>query len=428
MEKPMGNTNSDHKYVTVAGERVRLAGQQFRKPDPQSTKQLLGVLKQGSRVWNEWRVANPEVYVDLRGVSLWGKTVLLDGANLAEANLHSAGLSGVSLIGADLSAAVLHGATLQNANLTGARLAGADLSEADLNLANITAADLRGADLSWAGMILVTGDNADFRKTRLEAAYILDASFADAKMQAANLTDAVLRGSAFVNADLSLATLEGANLVETDLTNAKLNGCRVYGASVWKPTLEGTEQRNLIITPSGEHEVTVDNLRVAQFIYLLLENAEIREVIDTTTSKLVLILGRFTSERKQVLDRLKSLLRERAYLPVIFDFQAPTSRDLQETISTLAHLARFIIADISDPRSIPQELVSIVPTLPSVPVKPLIRRGEEPWGMYRSIARYPWVLGLLEYSDVAELRKAMESEIISAVEAYLAGVDSSQSV
>jgi uncharacterized protein YjbI with pentapeptide repeats len=425
----MCSASGGDREVTIAGESVRLASRRFREPDPDRTEWLLSILKQGSRVWNEWRANSPDEYADLRGVSIPGREALsLNGANLANANLHNADLSGASLARADLSAANLYGANLQHVNLAGARLAGANLSEADLNIADMTEADLRGADLSWAGMMVATSDNADLRKAQLTAAYILGASFAGAKLQEADLTDAILRDSAFVDADLSLATLDGASLVETDFTNAKLNGCRVYGASVWKPILEGTEQRNLIITPSGEQEVTVDNLKVAQFIYLLLENAEIREVIDTITSKVVLILGRFTTERKAVLDRLKSLLRQHGYLPVILDFQSPTSRDLQETVSTLAHLARFIIADISDPRSIPQELASIVPVLPSVPVKPLIRRGEQPWGMYGAIARYPWVLGLLEYGDINELRETLEGDVIKSAEAYLAVAGSSRSI
>ena len=45
----------------------------------------------------------------------------------------------------------------------------------------------------------------------------------------------------------------------------------------------------------------MDDLEIAQFIYLLLNNQKIRHVIDTITSKIVLILGRFTPERKAVL-------------------------------------------------------------------------------------------------------------------------------
>jgi hypothetical protein len=109
---------------------------------------------------------------------------------------------------------------------------------------------------------------------------------------------------------------------------------------------------------------------------------KIREVIDTIVSKMVLILGRFTAERKAVLEAIREKLRRRGYLPVLFDFEKPASRDLTETISTLAHMARFVIADISDPKSIPQELREIVPHLPSVPVQPLLLASQHEYWMF----------------------------------------------
>ena len=119
-----------------------------------------------------------------------------------------------------------------------------------------------------------------------------------------------------------------------------LTGCLVYGVSAWDLNLAGTKQLNLVITERDEPVITVDNLEVAQFIYLLLHNEKIREVIDTITSKAVLILGRFTPDRKVVLDAIRESLRQRNYLPILFDFEKPASRDLTETISTLAHIAR----------------------------------------------------------------------------------------
>ena len=80
----------------------------------------------------------------------------------------------------------------------------------------------------------------------------------------------------------------------------------------------------MVITREDEPEITVDNIEVAQFIYLLLHNAKIRDVIDTITSKAVLILGRFTEERKAVLDALREELRKRDYLPILFDFEKPS--------------------------------------------------------------------------------------------------------
>jgi hypothetical protein len=67
----------------------------------------------------------------------------------------------------------------------------------------------------------------------------------------------------------------------------------------------------LIITPEGEPSITVDNIEVGQFIYLMLNNHRIRHVIDTNTSKVVLILGRFIDERMAILDALREELRRR---------------------------------------------------------------------------------------------------------------------
>ena len=68
----------------------------------------------------------------------------------------------------------------------------------------------------------------------------------------------------------------GAQLVETNLENANLTGCHIYGISAWNLKLEGAQQKDLIITNKNEPVITVDNLEVAQFIYLLLHNQKIR--------------------------------------------------------------------------------------------------------------------------------------------------------
>jgi hypothetical protein len=100
-------------------------------------------------------------------------------------------------------------------------------------------------------------------------------------------------------------------LVETNLADAIRTGCNIYGISAWGVKLnEGTKQQGLIITSHYEPEVTVDDLEVAQFVYLLLHNEKIRHVIENITSKVVLILDRFSiPERKAVLDALRDELR-----------------------------------------------------------------------------------------------------------------------
>jgi hypothetical protein len=179
-------------------------------------------------------------------------------------------------------------------------------------------------------------------------------------------------------------------------------------------------QRELIITPSdASSTITLDNLEVAQFIYLLLNNQQVRSVIDTITSKVVLVVGRFTPERKAVLDAIREELRKRDYLPVVFDFEKPSTRNLTETVSTLAHMAKFIIADLTDAKSAPQELATIVPHLPSVPVQPILLASEREWGMYEHFRNFPWVLPVVSYETKNELLAKLAEGVIGPAERRL---------
>ena len=202
-----------------------------------------------------------------------------------------------------------------------------------------------------------------------------------------------------------------------DLTHSDLTGASVYGTSAWNVGLEGATEKSLRITEKDSPLVQVDSLEVAQFIYLLLNNKKIRHVIDKITSKVVLILGRFTPERKAILDAIRDELRHRDYVPVLFDFEKPSSRDITETVSTLAHMAPFVIADITDAKSIPQELMAIVPALPSVPVQPLLLASQHEYGMFEHFKRYPWVLEPYLYEDQDRLLAALTEKVIGPAEA-----------
>ncbi len=243
--------------------------------------------------------------------------------------------------------------------------------------------------------------------------YSADASAAN--LENANLLNTNLILANFAGANLSGADLSYATLVDTNFKGANLSGCHVYGVSVWGVDLDGATQMNLVITSIADSAITLDNLEVAQFIYLLLNNKKIRDVIDTITSKVVLILGRFTTERKAVLEAIREELRRHNYLPVLFDFKEPITRDLTETISTLAHLAKFIIADITDAKSIPQELQAVVPTL-AVPVQPLLEGSTMEYGMFTDFKKYHWVLEVHRYKDVNDLLASFEAKVITRAE------------
>jgi uncharacterized protein YjbI with pentapeptide repeats len=342
----------------------------------------LQIIRQGVDVWNEWRQKNPKLKPDLRQADL--RPVTLNGANLQ---------------GADLWMADLQGAKLRDANLQDAHLYWVDLRESDLS-----EADLRGA-------------------------YLERAAFTEAKLCGAKLGGAKLMGAVFDTADLSGADLRGADLrgaqiIKSTLFDTKLTGSHVYGAAVWDVKMnKGTEQENLTITdvaPGQSHPekplITVDNIKVAQFIYLLLNNEEIRDVINTITSKGVLILGRFSKDRKAVLDALREKLRKHDYLPILFDFDVPENRDITETVSLLARMARFIIADLTDPSSIPKELEAIVPSL-AVPVQPLIEGLATPYSMFPDYWKYQWVLPPYRYEGLHLLLATLAEKVIAPAEA-----------
>lgn len=353
-------------------------------------------LLKGAAVWNAWRDKEGLIQPNLRWVNLSRED--LTNANVSEVDLSGANLSRADLIWANLSEVDLSGANLSKTDLTSANLSGANLRRA-----NFIGADISGANLS----------RADLKSADLSGANLKEANLSGADLRGANLSRADLN-----QANLSTANLTAANLVEADLTNADLTGCRVYGISVWEIKLStDTKQQDLIITRENEPDITVDNIEIAQFIYLLLHNEKIRQVIETITSKAVLILGRFTPERKAVLDAVRVKLRRRNYLPVVFDFEKCSGQSTDETITLLARMARFVIADISDAKSVLQELRAIVPDIPSLAVQPVIVTTQDEPGMFDFFHRYPWVLKAHRYDNQEQLLLDLDYQVIRPAEA-----------
>src|SRR6266571_4907492 len=289
-----------------------------------ANQEHLDLLKQGVDIWNQWRKEHQDIKPNL-------KCANLDGIDLSHAHLEEADLRGTLLRGANLS-----GAYFQGANLDGALLTGANLSDADL----------------------------------------IDTILAGANFSKANLTNAWL-----THADMSSTNLTGADLSASNLSGADLTGSFIYAISAWDINLTDTIQSDLIITPPHDPwqpRITLDNLEMAQFIYLLLNNQKIRSVIDTITSKVVLIL------------------------------------------------ARFIIVDLTDPSSAPHEVAAVIPHT-VVPVQPLLL--QEPlmidgkiverreYAMFEDLRRrHHWVLPTFRYQDTAELLASLQAQIIAPAE------------
>jgi uncharacterized protein YjbI with pentapeptide repeats len=116
--------------------------------EPMANEEHLKILKQGWKVWNQWRDEYPEIHPDMSRANLFMAD--LSGANLAAASLDGANLQGANLQSADLLVADLSGANLAAANLDGANLWGARLNGADLTGASFIWVDLSSADLAEA--------------------------------------------------------------------------------------------------------------------------------------------------------------------------------------------------------------------------------------------------------------------------------------
>jgi uncharacterized protein YjbI with pentapeptide repeats len=118
----------------------------------------LAILKLGVEVWNNWRVANPQIWQcnleesDMRGTrraeGIGGR--LIRDTNLINANFQRAMLRGANLQGMDLSGADLRSASFNEANLSHVCLRGANLAGADLQSALLVGADCSGARFDCA--------------------------------------------------------------------------------------------------------------------------------------------------------------------------------------------------------------------------------------------------------------------------------------
>ena len=376
----------------------------------------------------------------LSGCDLAGKD--LEGASFSEANLTGADLRGTNLLEANLSGADLRGAKLAGARLKRTDLSGANLSEVDLSQAefgshtsfagadlhaakfweanllgvNFAGADLRGAYFGGALSWEVNFAGANLSGAFMDKAHLEGADLRGAQLVGANLAGSYLRGADLSGADLSGANLEGAQLVKVNINGTRLTACRVYGVSAWDVRGAPKDQTGLIIMPESDVSITVDDLELAQFLYLLLDRAKVRNAIDSLTCKTVLILGRFTSERKAILDALAGEVRRNNLLPIIFDFDRPASRGVTETIKTLAGLSFFVIADITNPKSSPLELQATVPDY-QVPFVAIIQQGETPFSMFTDLAnQYDWVLQpVFAYSSEAELLRNFKVAVLDRV-------------
>lgn len=323
------------------------------------------LLSRGSKAWNHWRAENESTCVDLSDISFFD-------------------------VGSGGSQHVLPEFYRYN-------LSHCNLNRASLRNCVFVDCDFSGSHLHFADLVDSLHQRSNFKCAELNVSKIGSSEFIDCDFSDSELSYCTAEETSFVGTKLIRTKMDNMSLVKADFSNAVIDSVLVYGTSTWDLKMDGASQQNIFIF-SDNTTITVPDLELAQFIALLVRNSNIRKIIDTITSKVVLILGRFTPERKAVLNSIKSEIQRRGFLPVLFDFEGPQGRDLTETITTLALMSRFVVADLSEAKSVPQELAAIVPHFPSIPVQPILQEGELAYGMFEHFERYPWVLEKLVYT------------------------------
>ena len=143
-------------------------------------------------------------------------------------------------------------------------------------------------------------------------------------------------------------------------------------------------------------------------------------LVSTLSERGVLIVGRFSDRRRRILEAIKAHLRHHAagYKPVLFTFEKPKSRNLMESIAVFAGMSRFVIADLTEPKSLPAELAAIVPHSPSVPVIAIASKTTREYDLFDSLRDYRSVIkDVVRYTSEADLLRRLDTDVVEPVEA-----------
>jgi len=76
----------------------------------------------------------------------------------------------------------------------------------------------------------------------------------------------------------------------------------------------------------------------------------------------------------------------------------------------------YVVADLTDAKSVLQELQAIVPLSPSVIVQPLLLASQEKPGMWDFLEKFPSVLKAHRYATQKRLLKELDGMVIAPAE------------
>ncbi len=89
--------------------------------------------------------------------------------------------------------------------------------------------------------------------------------------------------------------------------------------------------------------------------------------------------------------------------------------DLIESVVRFASVSRFVVADLTDPKSIPAELQAIVPNFPSLPVSLIIQGSQREYAVSEHIVRRESVVGkrVVSYRNLDHLLSILDEQVLA---------------
>ncbi|HKB13115.1 MAG TPA: pentapeptide repeat-containing protein [Vicinamibacterales bacterium] len=299
-----------------------------------------------------------------------------------------------------------------------ASFCGADFRGASFEFADLVDSYCIGSDFREALFVHGTLSEVDFSRSNLRHAQFhsctaLDADFSGADLRGAEISFSNVSASSFTAAKLQGASLAGTQIVDCSFDGANLTGARVFGVTPWNVDLAGATQRDLVITPAGAARVTVDDLELAQFVHLMLDNRNLRRMIDTMTARAALVVGAFGTVRADRLAVLQQAIRARGCVPLTIDVTRQVGPDLVSQTTLLARLARFVVADFTAAPQIVQLLEAFVPEV-AAPVLTLDSSAARKRVTYADGWKYAWYLGTTPYRDTKQLARLVNGKWLDA--------------
>ena len=338
---------------------------------------------------------------------------ILDGATFSHCPMDSVTIEHTSADDVGFESSDLQRARLRDVDVNGCRFRGGSLRNADLWLARFRNGEFRQTEMGWLTASGGSFDSVQFFDTELDGARFLSVGFRGASFENVQLphsvwSDIKLEDSRWRNVDL-----RHASFFRVNCDGASFENCNVFGLGVCE--LAGQLRReSRLLCGEGPDPLLLNDLRFAPFLHELAYEDAFGRVVEALTAKFVLILGRFTDDRKPILDRLRRALRHFGYVPHLVDYDCKQS--WLHVVKTAAMCSRFVIADLTEPRSVPAEVVEILRLRETLIVAPIVQAGYDEPPIFGELRATGQLLTKYEYRDADVLIRHLATAVIEPCE------------